>query len=148
MSVNAELQGRSYPPAQPYAVGREAIIDFAHAVKATHPLHLDVEAARAAGHADVVAPPTFAVLISQRAEGAYIQDPESGIDFSRVVHADERFTHHRPIVAGDLVTATLTVDRARAVGTGGMVTTRTELVDAAGEPVTTVFSTLLVRGED
>jgi len=148
VSVNAALQGTSYPPAPAYAVGREKIREFALAVKATHPVHLDVDAARAAGHADLVAPPTFAVVIAQKAEAAYIQDPASGIDFSRVVHADERFTHHRPIVAGDEITATVTVDRARAAGTGGMVTTRTELVDAAGEPVTTVLSTLLVRGEE
>lgn len=148
MSVNAELQGHTYPPSPAYAVGREKIREFALAVKATHPVHLDVDAARAAGHADLVAPPTFAVVIAQRAEAAYIQDPASGIDFSRVVHADERFTHHRAIVAGDEIVATVSVDRARAVGTGGMVTTRTELADAAGEPVATVLSTLLVRGED
>jgi len=148
VSVNAELQGHTYPPSPAYAVGREKIREFALAVKATHPVHLDVDAARAAGHADLVAPPTFAVVIAQRAEAAYIQDPASGIDFSRVVHADERFTHHRAIVAGDEIVATVSVDRARAVGTGGMVTTRTELADAAGEPVATVLSTLLVRGED
>lgn len=148
MSINVEFQGVSLPPAPPYAVGREKIREFAAAVKATHPVHSDVDAARAAGHADLVAPPTFAVVIAQRAEAAYISDPASGIDFSRVVHAEERFTHHRPIVAGDEITATVTVDRARAVGTGGMVTTRTELAAADGEAVATVLSTLLVRGED
>lgn len=148
MSVNASLQGRTYPPAAPYAVGREKIREFAVAVKATHPVHLDLDAARAAGYTDVVAPVTFAVVIAQRAEAAYITDPEAGIDFARVVHAEERFTHHRPIVAGDEITAAVTVDRARAVGTGGMVTTRTELTAADGEAVATVLSTLLVRGED
>ncbi|MGO3141529.1 MAG: FAS1-like dehydratase domain-containing protein [Galactobacter sp.] len=148
MSINTQLQGSAYPAAAPYQVGREKVRGFALAVGATHPVHLDVDAARAAGHADLVAAPTFAVIIAQQAEAAYITDPDSGIDFSRVVHAEERFTHHRPIVAGDEITATVHVDRARAVGTGGMVTTRTELVNAAGEPVSTVLSTLMVRGED
>ena len=148
MGVNADLQGHTYPAAAPYSVGREAIRDFARAVKATHPHHYDVQAAQAAGHADLVAPPTFAVVIAQRAEAAYITDPNSGIDFSRVVHADERFTHVRPLVAGDDITATVTVDRARAVGTGGMVTTSTVLTDANGETVSTVRSTLMIRGED
>lgn len=148
LSINTDLQGSSYPPAQVYCVGREKVREFATAVGATHPLHHEVEAARAAGHPDLVAAPTFAVVIAQRAEAAYISDPASGIDFSRVVHAEERFTHHRAIVAGDEITATVTVDRARAVGTGAMVTTRTELVDAGGEPVSTVVSTLMVRGED
>lgn len=148
MSVNAALQGHSYPPSEPYTVGREKIREFALAVKATHPLHHDVDAARSAGHVDLVAPPTFAVVVAQRAEAVYIQDPDAGIDFSRVVHAEERFTHHRPIVAGDELTATVHVERARAVGTGGMVATRTELSDASGAPVATVRSTLMIRGED
>jgi acyl dehydratase len=129
-------------------VGREKLREFAAAVGATHPVHHDLEAARQAGHPDLVAAPTFAVIIAQQAEAAYISDPESGIDFSRVVHAEERFTHHRPIVAGEEITATVHVDRARAVGTGGMVTTRTELVNSDGQPVSTVLSTLMVRGDD
>ena len=42
-----------------YAVGREKIREYALAVGETNPLHLDLEAARAAGHADLVAPPMF-----------------------------------------------------------------------------------------
>jgi acyl dehydratase len=148
LSINTDLQGSSYPPAHAYSVGREKVREFSAAVGATHPFHTDVDAARAAGHADLIAPPTFAVIIAQKAEAAYISDPASGIDFSRVVHAEERFTHHRPIVAGDEITATVHVDRARAVGTGGMVTTRTELTNEDGEAVSTVLSTIMVRGED
>ena len=101
MSVNPEAAGRQYPPAEPYQVSREAIREFASAVQATHPAHHDVDAARALGHADLVAPPTFAVVVAQRAEAAVVGDPDVGIDFSRVVHADERFTHVRPLTAGD-----------------------------------------------
>ena len=92
MSVNPDVAGRSYPPAPPFQVGREAVRGFAEAVQAHHPAHHDVAAARALGHADLVAPPTFAVVIAQRAEAAVVADPELGIDFSRVVHADERLS--------------------------------------------------------
>ena len=75
-------------------------------------------------------------------------DPEAGIDFSRVVHADQRFTHARPIVVGDELVAATTVDAVRAVGTGAMVTFRTEITDRQGQPVSTARSSLLVRGDD
>lgn len=148
MGVDVSYAGRVYPPTAPYAVGREHLRDFAQAVGAAHPSHHDVDAARALGYADVVAAPTFAVVIAQRAESQLISDPAAGIDFSRVVHADERFTHHRPIVAGDEIVTVVHVDQVVERAGLAMVTTRCELADAAGEPVATVVSTLAVRGAD
>lgn len=148
MSINPELAGRVYPAADPYMVGREKIREFAAAVKATHPAHFELEAAAALGHADLLAPPTFAIIVAQRADAQLIADPASGIDFSRVVHADQRFTHHRPIIAGDELLAELHVDTVRAIGGGAMITTRSEITTTAGEKVATTVSSLLVRGED
>ncbi len=147
MPVNAAYEGRSYPPGEPFAVGREHVRAFAAAVGASDPVHHDVAAARAAGFADVVAPPTFAVVIAQRCEGQYVTDPEAGIDFSRVVHGDEAFTHHRPIVAGTEVISVLHVDRIREAGGNAMISTRVECSDAEGEALCTVTSSLVVRGE-
>ncbi|MGJ9404351.1 FAS1-like dehydratase domain-containing protein [Arthrobacter sp. KK5.5] len=148
MSIDPALQGRTYPAGEPYVVGREKIREFAAAVKATHAAHFSPEAAAELGYDDVVAPPTFAIIVAQKADAQLISDPESGIDFSRVVHADQRFTHHRPIVAGDALVVELHVDQVRAMGGGAMITTRSEIANAAGEPVATTVSSLLVRGED
>lgn len=148
MSINPELAGRIYPAQDPYVVGREKIREFAAAVKATHRAHYDLDAAAALGHRDLLAPPTFAIIVAQKADAQLIADPASGIDFSRVVHADQRFTHHRPIVAGDELLAELHVDTVRAMGGGAMITTRSEITTAAGEKVATTVSSLLVRGED
>ena len=145
--VDASFAGRQYPPTAPYAVGREKLREFAAAVRADHPAHHDVAAARALGHPDVIAPPTFAVVIAQRAEAQLVEDPAAGIDFSRVVHAEERFTHHRPIHAGDELVTVLHVDSITERAGLAMVSTRCEIADAAGEPVATVRSTLAVRGE-
>src|SRR5699024_78479 len=93
--VDKALVGRSYAPTENYPVSAVKIAELAAATGSTHPAHTDRDAARALGYDDVVAPPTFAVVIAQRAEQAYVADPASGIDFSRVVHAEERFTHHR-----------------------------------------------------
>jgi len=147
MSINPALQGRSYPQGDAYSVGRESIREFATAVKATHATHFDVAAAQAAGHADLLAPPTFAIIVAQRADAQLINDPDSGIDFSRVVHAEQKFTHHRPIVAGDELVAELHVDTVRAMGSGAMITTRAEISTVAGEAVATTVSAILVRGE-
>lgn len=147
MSVNVAFEGRSYPPSTTYVVGREHIRDFAGAVGATDPVHLDVEAARAAGYRDVIAPPTFAVVLAQRCESQFITDPEAGVDFSRVVHGEEKFVHHRPLTAGDEIVSTLHVDRVREVAGNAMVSTRSELATLDGTPVATVTSSLIVRGE-
>ena len=83
-------------------------------------------------------------------EAQLIEDPDAGIDFSRVVHADERFTHHRPIVAGDEITTVLHVDAVVERAGLAMVTTRCALFGDAAltDHVATVRSTLAVRGED
>ncbi|WP_425859896.1 FAS1-like dehydratase domain-containing protein [Arthrobacter sp. TWP1-1] len=147
MSINPELQGRSYQSSDIYSVGRESIREFARAVKASHAAHFDVAAAQALGHADLVAPPTYAIIVAQRADALLINDPESGIDFSRVVHAEQRFTHHKAIVAGDELVAELHVDTVRGMGGGAMITTRAEISTVDGAAVATTVSAILVRGE-
>jgi acyl dehydratase len=147
MGVNPEIAGRVYPPSPVYEVGREKIREFAEAIGSSDPAHVDPEAARALGHRDVIAPPTFAVIVAQRSEAQLITDPNAGIDYSRVVHGEERFTHHRPITAGDRLVATLHVDSLREAGGHSMVTTRVEIAEASGEAVSSVMSTIVVRGE-
>jgi acyl dehydratase len=148
MGVNPEIVGREYPPSEAYEVGREKIREFAEAIGSADPAHRDPAAARDLGHPDVVAPPTFAVIVAQRCEAQVYTDPEAGIDFSRVVHGEERFTHHRPIVAGDRLVPTLHVDLVREAGGHTMVTTRVEITDETGDSVSTVVSTVVVRGEE
>src|SRR4051794_32711024 len=146
--VNPELQGRSYPPTPPYLVGREKVREFARAVFATSPLHHDPEAARAAGYSDVVAPPTFPVVVQERTLAQLLGDPHAGIDFSRVVHGDQRFTFSRPVVAGDELPATLTVTSVKTPGGHAMVTAESVIDDADQQHVVTAISTLVVRGDE
>lgn len=122
--------------------------EFARAVQSASPLHLDPEAARAAGYTDVVAPPTFAVVVQEATLAQLLADDEAGVDFSRVVHGDQRFTYTRPIVAGDELTATLTIADVKQLGGHAMVTASSDIVDASGTHVVTAISTLVVRGEE
>ncbi|MEZ0449531.1 FAS1-like dehydratase domain-containing protein [Cellulomonas sp. ICMP 17802] len=148
MPVDVGYAGRQYPPTEAYEVGREKLREFADAVGASHQAHTDPSVARALGYPDVIAPPTFAVVVAQRAEAQLFEDPAAGIDFSRVVHADERFTHHRPIHAGDRLMTVLHVDSITVRAGLAMITTRAEIAAEDGEPVATVVSTLAVRPEE
>ena len=144
--VNPNVQGKKYPATAPYLVGREKIREFANAVFSTNPVNLDVFAAQTAGYPDLVAPPTFAVLIQERSLHSVISDPEADIDFSRVVHGDQRFVHNRPIVAGDELTSVLEVASVKSLGAHSMITFSTEVYDADKKLVLTAISTLVVRG--
>lgn len=146
--VNPEIQGKVYPPTAPYLVGREKIREFARAVFATNPINHDADAARAAGHADVVAPPTFAVVVQEATLAQLLADADAGIDFSHVVHGDQRFTYARPIVAGDELTATLTIASVKTLGGNAIVTAESAIADASGAHVVTATSALVVRGDD
>ncbi len=150
--VDVNFSGRVYPPFGPYQVGREKVREFSAAVGATREVHHDLAAARAAGFPDLVAPTTFAVIIAQQAEAQLIEDPAAGIDFSRVVHADERFVHNRPLVAGEEVLTVLTVESIKERAGLAMVSTRCDIhaqndTGEAGELIVSVYSTLAVRGE-
>ena len=143
--IDPAVVGRAYPPTDPYEVGREKIREFADAVGAPDAAHRDPEAARASGHRDVIAPPTFAIVLSMGADGQVVGDPEVGIDFDRVVHAEQRFTHHRPIIAGDRLVVRTTIDGVRSAGGHDLVTTRADIVTEDGEAVCTATSMLVAR---
>lgn len=148
MTVNPDLQGRIFAPVPPYLVGREKVREFARAVFATSALHFDPAAAQAAGYADVVAPPTFPVVVQEATLAQLLAEPDGGIDFSRVVHGEQRFSYSRPVVAGDELTATLAVTSVKTLGGNAMVTAESTMVDASGAHVVTASSTLVVRGDD
>jgi acyl dehydratase len=108
MPVSTTAIGKTFAPVT-YAVGREKVKEYALAVGESNPLHLDNEAARAAGYADVVAPPMFAVVYSSPALLPAIFDPEVGMNFAMMVHGGQEFRWGNPVVAGDEITTTVTV---------------------------------------
>ncbi len=146
MAVNQEYLGRTFPASEPYEVSRVKIAEFADAIGAASPLHRSQEAARAAGYPDVIAPPTFPIVVSTAASAKAIGDPGLGLNYAMVVHGEQRFEHTRPLHAGDVVTAQTTITGIRATGSLTMVTTKTEIRTVAGEHVCTAHSTIVERG--
>jgi acyl dehydratase len=145
MTPSTEAVGKTYP-AVTYAVGREKVREYASAVGETNPLHLDVEAARAAGYPDVVAPPMFAVVYSARAVAPGIMDPEVGIDFARMLHAGQEFAWGPLVVAGDEITTTASVKDVSERGGMNFYVFESASTNQRGETVCTGTWTQIVRG--
>jgi len=146
--LDSSFVGRTYPPTSVYEVGREKIREFAEAIGDANPAYFDRDAAKALGHPDVIAPPTFAIIVSMRASEQVVSDPELGLDYSRVVHGDQRFVHTRPITAGDRLVAALTVETVRTIAGNDILGTKTEITTEEGEPVVTAFATIVARGAE
>ena len=146
MPLDQSFIGREYPPTAPYEVGREKIREFADAIQDSADVYRDPEAAKAAGHPDVIAPPTFAMILSMGAHDALVADPSLGLDYSRVVHGQQEFVHHRPIRAGDQLVTVTHVDDVKARAGNDFLTVRAEIATVDGEPVCTATSLLVARG--
>jgi acyl dehydratase len=144
MPLDPSLAGRSYPPSAPYQVGREKIREFASAIGALDPVHHDPAAARARGYRDVVAPPTFPVVLTLLAGQEIVED--LGLDYGRVVHGDQRFRYRRPVVAGDELSYVLVLEQCMSRGGHDMLTLRADVTTTDGELVVEVWSRLVVRG--
>lgn len=124
-------------------VERGAIRRFAEALGETDPACFDVEAARAAGYRDLLAPPTFPMTFGG-APVPGLQLPPAGN-----IHGEQEFAYRRPIVAGDRITVVrlLADDRERTGRSGRMrlVTVKSTGVDAAGQAVFTARQVIIVR---
>lgn len=148
MALDSSFEGRQYPPTGPYEVSREKIREFATAIGDTNPAYFVREAAIALGHPDVIAPPTFPVVVSMQAAAQVVADPQLGLDYSRVVHGEQTFSYERPIRAGDLLTVIVTVESIRSAAGNDIITTRGDISTVDGEPVVTARSTLVARGAE
>jgi acyl dehydratase len=146
MPINPDYLGKTYPPTEPYEVSRVKLREFAEAIGDPNPLYTSREAAQKAGYPDVIAPPTFGVVIAMAAGWQALADPGLNLNYAMAVHGEQRFEYARPLGAGDLVTAEVTISSIRQVGSLGMLTTTTKINTVDGEHVCTAHSTIVERG--
>ena len=144
MAVNPAVIGKTFAPAT-YAGGREKIREYARAVGETDPLYLDVEAARAEGYEDVVAPPMFAVVYSLPAVWPALFDEEVGIDFAHMVHGGQEFEWGPLVVAGDEITTTASLKDASERRGNDFFVFESVSVNGRGETVCTGLWSNIVR---
>jgi acyl dehydratase len=148
MALDQSFVGRSYPPTSPYEVGREKIREFAEAIGDPHPAYTDRSAAAELGHPDVIAPPTFVFAVTFRAARQVVEDPKLGLDYSRVVHGDQRFAYNRPVRAGDRLSVVSTIESVKSMAGNDVLDVRGEVHDEGGEHVVTAWTKLVARAAE
>jgi len=146
VAINPAYAGRIFEPSEPYEVSRVKIAEFATAIGDSSPLCRDRAAAQAAGYPDVVAPPTFAIVITAVNSARLIADPDLGVNYAMVVHGQQSFAYDRPLRAGDVVVAQTTIESIRQVRSLTTMATVTEISTVDGEHVCTAHSTVVERG--
>jgi acyl dehydratase len=146
MAINTDYVGRTFEATEPYEVSRVKIAEFADAIGEPSALCRDRAAAQAAGYPDVIAPPTFAIVVSAAGSAKVTHDPGLGVNYAMVVHGEQNFEHARPLHAGDVVVTQSTIESIRSAGGLTMMTTVTQIRTVDGEQVCTARSTLVERG--
>ena len=146
MAINPDFAGRTFPPSPPYEVSRVKLAEFADAIGDPNPVYRDRAAAVDAGFPDVIAPPTFPIVITMASSGQAMADPGLNLNYAMVVHGEQRFTYQRPLHAGDVVTAQVTIADIKTVGRNSLMTTSTRISTVDGEHVCTAYGTLVERG--
>ncbi len=146
MAINRDFIGRTFDFDTPYQIGREKVREFATAIGDQNPLFHDVEAAKAAGHRDLLAPPTFPFVITYRAMIGAIGDPELNLNYMMVVHGEQKFTYSRPLYAGDeVIVDSVVVDIATA-GRNELLTMEQHVKTLDGELIVTTRNVTVSRG--
>ena len=146
MAINPDFLGKTFPPGEPYEISRVKLAEFADAIGDGNPLYRDRAAAVEAGFPDVIAPPTFPIVISMASSGQAMANPGLNLNYAMVVHGEQRFEYERPLHAGDVVTAQVTISDIRDIGRNSVMTTSTKITTVDGEHVCTAHATLVERG--
>ena len=146
MAIYPEYAGRTFEPSGPYEVSRVKVAEFATAIGDTSPLCRDRAAAQAAGYPDVIAPPTFAIVITAGDTARLLAEPGLGVNYAMIVHGEQSFTHSRPLHAGDVVVTQSTIESINQIRSMTTMATVTEIRTVDGEHVCTARATLVERG--
>jgi acyl dehydratase len=145
MPIKTDAVGKEWPSVT-YQVGREKIKEYARVLGIENPVHSDVEAARAAGFRDVVAPPMFAVVYSGPALAPAIFDPEVGINLATMVHGGQEFEWGEPACSGDEITTTAKCLEIYEKDGKGFYVFESVSDNQNGDRVTRALWTNIVRG--
>ncbi len=144
--LSPDFVGREYPGVGTHEIHQSSIVAFARAINDENPAYYDLISAQELGYPNLVAPPTYLITIALGESERALSDPALGLDWSRVVHGDQRFTHHRPVFAGDILSCHTTIEAIKSVAGNDFLTTRSDFVDLAGVHVASTWSILVVRG--
>jgi acyl dehydratase len=143
--LNHDLKGKEYGEVT-FGVERDRVLQFADAIGEDDLLYRDADAARAAGYPEQLAPPTFVTVMQIMTSGQVVVDPDLGLDYSLVVHGEQEYEWHRPVMVGDQLRATPRLAEIYAKGPNEYLVIESVIQDAAGATVVVARTTLLSRG--
>src|SRR3954462_11909895 len=127
MPIGQSLVGRSFPPTDPFEVTEERVRSFAEATGSSYD--------------GGPAPATFPIVLAFEAMNAFLEAEQ--VDLFRIVHGEQRFAYERPVVPGDVLTATLTVATLRQIAGNDIIGTTSEITDSYGGLVCATTATLV-----
>jgi acyl dehydratase len=145
MALNQALKGKEYPEVS-LTVERDQVMQFDDAVGEDNPVFREPEAAKSAGYAEQVAPPTFVTKVQIMSSAQVVLDQELGLNYMMVVHGEQEFEWRRPVVVGDVLTAVPRIADIYAKGPNEFLVIEAEVKDDSGETVAVSRTTLLSRG--
>ena len=121
---------------------------FAKATGARQKIYWDLQAAKAAGHPALPAPPTFLFCLDSLApsedRGVLAQ---LGVDIGRILHGEQRFKYGKPVYAGDEITFQneITDMYEKKGGALQFVVSETTATNQHGDYVGTMINSLVIR---
>jgi len=92
--------------------------------------------------------PTMAVVLAY--PGNWLESPASTADYSKVLHGEQALVLHRPLApSGTVIGRTRNLDLLdKGANKGAVLFTQREIIDkASGEPIATMTSTSMLRGD-
>jgi acyl dehydratase len=137
------LIGTHYRFPDYFDVGREKVREFAHAVKDEHPSHYSEKSAAEAGYDSTVASLTFLAVAGRRVQLDVFTKFDIPINLARVLHRDQKFVYHRPIMAGDRLYFDTYLDSVIESHGTVIAEIRSEVTDSDAKPVITSIVTML-----
>jgi acyl dehydratase len=146
MPLNKALEGKEYPPADPFEVTKESIVEFADAIGDPNPVYRDDAAAKASGYDGVIAPPTYLTKLSFIYSPQVVLDPDLGLNYMMVVHGEQEFELLRPLKAGDKLIGKPRIASITARGRNEFLVTEAPIETTDGERVALARSTIVSRG--
>lgn len=143
MSIADEIIGTHYRYPDYFQVGRQKVGEYSRAVQDDHPAHFQAAAAAELGHDAVLASLTFVAVAGRRVQLDMFKRFDVGINLARVIHRDQKFRFHRPLVSGDKLYFDSYLDSMIESHGTVIVELRSEVTDDAGEPVITSIVTMI-----
>jgi N-terminal half of MaoC dehydratase len=148
VALKTDIRGMVWHYPDLYIVGREQIREYAHAIKADDAATFDEQAAAALGYNAVVASLTFASKFALLIQRHFLRHVDVGMETMQILHVDQKFLYHRPIVAGDALRGTMYIHSVDERFGADIVVTRSECTDKQGTPVLEAYTTMMGQQRD